>query len=204
MQRFLLASVVFLAAALAWADGTEYLVYRASVKTPYEYAWSGSAWESYSGGGSALVLLDMTVDRKAPVLNRMALVGFWTEGSGRYYSVETLASGVYFHDFGNGAGALIMTQSWKTAKNGGSGVEAAVLLCKFADAPPKSFKGTSLTVDPDEEISRSEVGLKLDTKLSASATEAAAAYPANPFGAATNAVIAAVEAMGYTPEPWHP
>jgi|GEM_PF-3115666 len=201
MKRFLTLAAFLATAAVALGAGSNaYYAYRASIKTPYDFSWSGSAWDHSAGTGASLVLLGMTVGPKGPALNRMAIVDFWTEGTHRYYSVDMITSGLSFTNYGNGSGALILAQSWKPGKVV-SGVDLAVLTCKIGDSAPKTLKGTSLTIDLGDEVTRSEVSLKLDSALSAAAAAAAAGDPADPFGAATEVLVAAVEALGYTPEP---
>lgn len=200
-------AVAVLLAAVSLAGASDYAVYRVALKTAYDFERADpDSWQRLSGTGSALALLDASGGPGNPVLNGMAVVNFWSEGGGRYYDVETFMTGVFFHVFGNGTGALVMAQPWwlgeePPKEDVSVGVSLGVFLGKLSDGPPKALKGTHLTVAPDLELSRFEAAFKLDAKLSAAAAAAAAANPGDPFGAALGVLVQAVEAMGYTPEP---
>jgi hypothetical protein len=203
MKRILAAVALLLVGNVTLAAGTDYVVYRARFRAPFSYERSDAGdWENRAGCSDGLVLLECAVERKGTTLNRIAIITFRTQAAGRYYSLETLTSGVYLHEFGTGNGALISLQPFsKGSKQAKAGVDLTVLTFRQRDGAPKSMRGTSLSIAHDQEVERGEMTLRLDTRSSAVAMAAAAANPGDPFSAARATLVDAVEAAGYTPEP---
>jgi hypothetical protein len=173
------------------AQDRDYVVYKVTAKEPYHYRFQGGTWLLWPVTYLGYFVAETTLT-KGTELSRVVEFLYWQESSGAYYDWWP-TDWFRLLQFGTGQQAIVGCSAWKPL----GGVEVEVLVGASAGGAPKSYVGAYLYVEPGSELSREDVKMRLDTKLTAAARAAAAAATGDPLVAAREVVAASLEMRGY-------